>query len=126
VIRAVLDTSVLVPPSTRKELQLAATDGRFVALWSPWIIAELNRVLTWLWIEASGGDLSLANQQRCSQAAKTMMRILASTFVVIDVHPPLPQAWDSLTDADDVPIWATVLASAALPCRPSRRAHDMR
>ena len=46
-IRAVLDTNVLVPPGLRRDLQNAAQEGAFEALWSPWIIAELNRVLTW-------------------------------------------------------------------------------
>jgi hypothetical protein len=44
--RAVLDTSVLVPPGLRRGFQQSAVNGDFVALWSPWIIAELNRVLT--------------------------------------------------------------------------------
>lgn len=45
-IRAVLDTSVLAPPRLRRELQVAAQADLFVGYWSPWIIAELNRVLT--------------------------------------------------------------------------------
>jgi len=46
-IRAVIDTNVLVPPRLRRDLQNAAEEGMFTALWSPWIIAELNRVLPW-------------------------------------------------------------------------------
>jgi len=45
-IRAVLDTSVLVPVRLREDLQSLAQDGAFTALWSPWIISELHRVLT--------------------------------------------------------------------------------
>jgi hypothetical protein len=43
--RAVIDTSSLVPPMLRRELQQAAQLGLFTVIWSPWIIAELNRVL---------------------------------------------------------------------------------
>ncbi|MGZ6322297.1 MAG: hypothetical protein ACXWQR_23690 [Ktedonobacterales bacterium] len=45
-IRAVIDTSSLVSTRLRRELQTAAQVGIFTAYWSPWIIAELNRVLT--------------------------------------------------------------------------------
>src|SRR5690242_19336865 len=58
-LRAVLDTSALVPSRMRRELQVAAQAGLYVGYWSPWIIAELNRVLTWRWIQrASPPDLS--------------------------------------------------------------------
>jgi hypothetical protein len=66
-IRAVLDTSALVPSRVRRELQAAAQAGLYVGYWSPWIIAELNRVLTWRWIQrASPPDLSRANERRIS------------------------------------------------------------
>ncbi len=113
VIRAVLDTSVLVQRGPRRALQLAAADGRYTALWSPWIIAELHRVLTWRWIERTQGDLSPANHARCSQSAKVMMRILTPTFELIDDRPPYPDAWASLTDEDDVPIWAAAISATA-------------
>ncbi|HXT36076.1 MAG TPA: hypothetical protein VN837_10895, partial [Chloroflexota bacterium] len=57
--RAVIDTSVLFAPSLRAELQELAFQGMFVAVWSPWIIAELDRVLVWQWItDRTHGDLS--------------------------------------------------------------------
>ncbi|HVA91841.1 MAG TPA: PIN domain-containing protein, partial [Chloroflexota bacterium] len=49
-IRAVLDTSVLVPAWLRVDLQSLAQDGAFTAIWSPWIIGELHRTLTWHWL----------------------------------------------------------------------------
>ncbi len=112
-IRAALDTSVLVPRSYREALQIAAQDGLYVALWSPWIIAELHRVLTWRWVERTHGDISLANQQACGRAAKTMMRILMPTFQLVDVRLPSPPAWIGLTDMDDVPVWATAVVGNA-------------
>lgn len=112
-IRAVLDTSVLVPRRSREELQIAAQDGLYVALWSPWIIAELHRVLTWRWLQTTGYDGSVSNQRRCSSAAKAMMRILVPTFELVDTRPPYPAAWDTLSDEDDLPIWATAMAGNA-------------
>lgn len=49
-VRAVIDTSSLVGDTLRRDLQQAAQIGVFTAYWSPWIIAELNRVLVWRWI----------------------------------------------------------------------------
>jgi PIN domain len=113
VIRAVLDTSVLVPRHSREALQIAAQEDLYTALWSPWIIAELHRVLTWRWIQATANDVSPDNQRRCSRAAKAMMRILVSTFELVDVRPPFPTAWENLGDEDDMPIWATAVIGHA-------------
>src|SRR5690242_20982237 len=83
--RAVIDTSALVPPSLRREIQQAAQYPYFTALWSPWIIAELNRVLTWRWIKdpppgQPRDDLSDANERRSSEMAHRMMEWLLPTF----------------------------------------------
>lgn len=53
-VQAVLDTSSLVPPGLRRDRQEAAQLEMYVGIWSPWIIAELNRVLVWRWIEQRG------------------------------------------------------------------------
>ena len=110
-IRAVIDTSSLVPTRMRRDLQQAAQLGAFTAIWSPWIIAELNRVLVWRWIKdptpsRAAGDLSDVNERRCSEAAKLMMQWLLPTFEVVSPVPPYPPAWDTLTDIWDHPIWA--------------------
>lgn len=102
-IRALLDTSVLVPVRTRIALLGAARSGVFVAVWSPWIIAELNRVLTWLWLERTGGVLSPANQRACSNAANAMMVLLLDAFVLVDPHGVDTRA-DWLNDPFDFPI----------------------
>ncbi|MCA1597415.1 MAG: PIN domain-containing protein, partial [Chloroflexi bacterium] len=76
-LRAVIDTNVLFSPRLRAELQELALQGVFTAIWSPWIIAELNRVLVWQWItERTNGDLSSANERACSRSAKRMMVLL--------------------------------------------------
>ena len=149
-IRAVVDTSVLVPPQLRADLQRAAMEGGFTAiwtgmvhfapgnmvtvramrignsrltqlwkplrpclnchqvsepcLWTPWIIAELNRVLVWRWIkDHTNGDLSAANERRSSQSAKKMMALLLAAFEVVNPRPPYPEAWQQLSDIDDYP-----------------------
>jgi predicted nucleic acid-binding protein len=122
VIRAVLDTNVLVPPGLRRDLQNAAQEAAFTAIWSPWIIAELNRVLTWKWLERTATssaarnvicDLSPANWQRCSMAATAMMEILLATFELVNPRPPFPETWDTLADVQDVPIWAAAVEGRA-------------
>src|SRR5579862_6003301 len=114
VIRAVLDTSALVPPHLRRELQVAAQAGLFAGYWSPWIIAELNRVLTWRWIERTTlPDLSRANERRCSVAAHTMMEFLLTTFQLVETLPPYPPAWEALADRWDHPVWAAAKVSQA-------------
>lgn len=110
-IRAVVDTSALVPARLRRDLQQAAQIGAFVGIWSPWIIAELNRVLVWRWIKnappgRAPNDLSDANERRCSVAAKTMMEWLLPSFELVAPLPPYPPAWSALSDQWDHPIWA--------------------
>ncbi|HEY7835000.1 MAG TPA: PIN domain-containing protein [Ktedonobacterales bacterium] len=117
-IRAVVDTSSLVPSRLRRDLQQAAQLGAYTAIWSPWIIAELNRVLVWRWIKSpapglSPGDLSDANERRCGAAAKQMMQWLLPTFEVFTPLPPYAPAWESLTDVWDHPIWAAAKLAQA-------------
>jgi len=112
-IRAVLDTSALFPAALREDLQSLAQAGLFVGIWSPWIIAELNRVLTWRWIRRADGDLSRANERDCSRAAKRMMEVLLATFEMVQPQPPYPPAWESLADVSDQPIWAAAKSGGA-------------
>lgn len=113
-IRAVVDTSALVPARMRQRIQQAAQVGAFTALWSPWIIAELNRVLVWRWIkDRTGGDLSMANEHACSRSAKEMMEWLLPSIEVVTPLPPYPPAWASLTDKWDEPIWAAAVLGSA-------------
>jgi len=81
------------------------------AVWSPWIIAELNRVLTWRWIKDN--DLSQANEQACSESAKEMMSLLLPVFDLINPLPPYPAPWETLIDEWDHPIYAAAVASQA-------------
>jgi PIN domain-containing protein len=117
-IRAVIDTSTLVSARLRRDLQQAAQLGASTAIWSPWIIAELNRVLVWRWIKnappgRAANDLSDANERRCAQAAKVMMEWLIPAFEIVNPRPPYPLAWESLADLWDHPIWAAAKVSGA-------------
>lgn len=111
-IRAVVDTSSLI--AYRHDLQQLAQAGIFTAIWSPWIIAELNRVLTWHWLtRIRPGDTSRQSYARCAGAAKTMMDVLLATFRLVHPEPPYPRAWAGLTDPWDEPIWAAAKSADA-------------
>ncbi len=117
-IRAVIDTSALAPSGLRRELQQAAQLGLLTALWSPWIIAELNRVLVWRWIKDPPpdrplNDLSRANERRCSVMAQQMMSWLFPSFEVVTPLPPYPPPWTGLSDRGDHPIWAAAVEGKA-------------
>lgn len=112
-IRAVIDSSSLVSSRHRHRIHEAAVDRACAAVWSPWIIAELNRVLTWLWIEREGGDLSASSRRRYSEASKAMMTVLLPAFELVAPLPPYPPAWESLTDAADIPVWAAARMGGA-------------
>jgi len=127
-LRAVIDTSSLVSSRYRRDLQQAAQLGAFTAIWSPWIIAELNRVLVWRWIkdappDRSSNDLSPTNERRCAEAAKRMMQILLSSFELVAPLPPYPPAWETLADVWDHPIWAATKLGHA-DCVISENTHD--
>ncbi len=113
VIRAVVDTSALVSPRLRRALQQQAQLGAFEAVWSAWIVAELNRVLVWRWLERTGDETSSANERACATSAKRMMDYLIAVFAMVDPKPPYPPPWEGLADAWDHPIWAAAKASGA-------------
>ena len=111
IIRAVCDTNVLVPPHYRKRLQEAAVARCFTPVWSPWIIAELYRVLTWKWAQDHG--VSEPQRRRCSNAANKMMILLGNYWELVNIPQPWPAVWPSLRDPNDQPIWATAKISDA-------------
>ncbi|MHB1610071.1 MAG: PIN domain-containing protein [Sulfobacillus sp.] len=111
IIRAVCDTSVLVPSGYRKRLQEAAVAGLFTPIWSPWIIGELYRILSWKWTVKHGpSDLE---QRRCSKNANQMMLLLEPYWELVSSTPPWPASWPQLTDSFDEPIFATAFRGQA-------------
>lgn len=105
--RAVVDSNVF--PQTRAymiPLERLARHGVIRLFWSPLIIAEAHRRLTWLWLQRNEGDLSDASWERCSIAAKKMFAHATRMFKVVDDHPPYPGVWaDPIRDPWDVPIY---------------------
>ena len=55
-LRAMLDTNVLYSHTRQITLVGLVRFGRFEAIWSSWIVAGLNRVLTWRWAEQYGAE----------------------------------------------------------------------
>ena len=107
--RVLCDTNVLVPWTTRHHLITATQEGLLVPYWSPWIIGELYRVLTWLWVERKGGGRQ--QQAQCSESSKKLMELLIPLFRVVDPKPPWDIPWPSLMDPWDQPIWAAAKAA---------------
>jgi hypothetical protein len=91
----------------------------YVGIWSPWIIAELNRVLVWRWFDRKGTQ----SERECSRQAKVMMEILLSSFELVPALPPYPLPWESLADKWDHPIWAAAKEGRA-HCVISENTHD--
>lgn len=102
---AVLDTSVLVSNKNREHLVTAALEKLYTPIWSPWIVAELHRVMTWNWIRNKG----LKEKEQCSRRYKDMMSILMGVFRCVDPKPPWDRAWPQMIDEDDLPIWSTAI-----------------
>ena len=107
-----MDTSALVPKGHRRNLEEGARGGTFLVLWSPGIIGDLYRVLTWRWL-ARTRDFSTLNELRCSRSAKAMMDVLVRSFEIVAPVPPYPPAWPSLTDSDDFPVWSATKIGGA-------------
>jgi hypothetical protein len=109
---AVLDTNALWGRSTRRDLVLALDAGRFIGVWSDWIIAELWRGLAWQWAIQRGP--SDAEWHEMGASANRMMRILAPRMRLVSyMGEPDATPWPMLTDPDDEPIWATAVAAHA-------------
>lgn len=109
--RAVLDTNVLYSHTRRVTLVELVRLGRFEGIWSSWIVAELNRVLTWQWAERHG--LGAEAQRRAALEGKEMMTHLLATFILVDPPVPHPVPWPALTDVWDIPVYGTAVAADA-------------
>lgn len=104
--RIVVDACVF--PQTKRwiiPILDAAKAGYVTPYWSPLIIAESNRVLTWLWLKRHGREFTDRSWRECSADFKKMFAHLTEVFQVIDDRPPAPQTWDRPSDPWDIPIW---------------------
>ncbi len=127
-IRAVVDTNALFPRRQRELLQQLAFNGAFIAIWSPYIISDLYRVLTWDQIKRTVEDIedipdvrrktydvSEAKRRHVSLSAKKMMEVFLRNpnWLLVEARPPYPPAWPSLTDEWDHPIYAAAVEGGA-------------
>ena len=107
---AIIDANAFPRADWIKPILRAAQDGSLIAVWSPLIISEVNRLLTWLWIKRHGGDLSESARRRCSADFKRRYAHVAVHFHVVDDRPPLAQMWaDDPPDPWDQPIWTAAV-----------------
>lgn len=109
-VKALLDANVLIPYGTRQTLETYARLGFYEGYWSPWIIEEMARAVTWRWIRAYGSERD--SRSALSRLAKQAMSHLEPTFHVISPTIPFPSAWPALRDPGDHPIWAAAVKAA--------------
>jgi hypothetical protein len=103
---AVIDSCVF--PHTRwlDRIRDSAQAGDIVPVWSPLIVAEVTRLLTWQWLERNRGELTRASWARCSADAKRWFSLMSTVFRVAEDCPPREDAWDSPADEWDLPVWS--------------------
>lgn len=109
---AVYDTSTRVAPESRIALVTAAANLQCDAWWSPWIIAELNRVLTERWLLRAWKTGTLEKSVRwdtehrnMSRLSKIMMRWMIGPIRCYDAPAPNQPSWRG-ADPDDEPVLA--------------------
>lgn len=100
---------MLVPKTKRIELIRAASAGLYEGVWSPWIIAETWRVLTWRWAKQSG--LVTDSWRSLSASANRMFVILDEALELSVPRPPYPPPWPELDDPYDGPVFAAAVHS---------------
>lgn len=110
-VKALLDANVLIPHRTRQTLETYARLGFYEGYWSPWIVEEMARGVTWRWIRANGTERE--SQDTLSRLAKMAMQHLEPTLHVVSPTLPYPAAWPALRDAGDHPVWAAAVLAEA-------------
>jgi hypothetical protein len=97
-----------------KPLVDAARSGIVELVWSPIIIAETNRLLTWRWVQRHGGDLSSQSWRACAADAKRFFQEVHPAFTVVDDRPPNELLWaNEARDEWDIPLWNAAVRSRA-------------
>jgi hypothetical protein len=105
-IIAVIDSCVFPRRSWLDPILLNARVGYVVPFWFPCIISEVNRFLTWQWLQRHGEVQSASSWRACSAASKKWFSIMTTVFRVVDDCPPPEPAWDSPRDEWDIPLWS--------------------
>jgi hypothetical protein len=114
-LRAVIDTCVFGRLNQWiNPLIKASIHGDVELIWSPMIIAETHRLLTWAWLRRHGGDFSRQSWIACSAQAKAFWRWARPAFRVVDDGPPDEPSWtDRPRDEWDIPLWNAAVRSGA-------------
>lgn len=97
--KAVIDTNVLFGYKDRNHFWQAAVEKLYIPYWSPWIIGELYRTLTYDRMK-KGHDYHLVSNE-----SKGLMRLMSPFWTTSDPKPPYPQSWPNLKDPDDLPLF---------------------
>ncbi len=112
---AVVDANVFGQTTLLDLIIAAAKNGRVIVIWSPLIISEVSRLLTWRWIKQHGDDLSTGARRQCSVDLKRWYSHVAVHFHVVEDRPPLEPMWtDTPPDPWDQPIWTAAVRARAL------------
>jgi len=113
-LRVVLDSCVFPRRTWMDPILDSARAGHIRLFWSPSIISEVNRLLTWLWLENHGGRLTDASWRQCSLTAKAWFGHMTRVFHVVEDCPPHESPWTLVPrDEDDAPIWTTAVRARA-------------
>ena len=115
-LRTLVDANVFARRDWMRAVHVAADEGWIEPFWSPAIIAEVVRFLTWLWIRRNGGEVSDWARRAHSAEAHQWFDSMTALFRVVEDRPPLEPAWSDVPrDPHDAPIWtAAVRAKVAL------------
>ena len=110
---AVIDSCVFPRRDWLDPILRGARAGYVVPIWSPLIISEVNRLLTWMWLQRHDGEQTASTWTACSEASKRWFEIMTAVFRVADGCPPPEQAWSSQRDSWDVPVRSAAKRSGA-------------
>lgn len=113
-LRAVIDSCVFARRAWLDAIIDSARVGHLVPFWSPCIIAETNRLLTWLWLKRHAGPMNDAAWRRLSRDAHRWFEIMSTVFHLVDDRPPLVPMWTAgPADPHDAPIWTAAVRASA-------------
>lgn len=102
--KVVYDTSSLVPAHLRRVLVRAALARQSEAYWSPWIIAELVRILSERWMRRVT-PWTRKDHQEMSDACGAMMRHMIQAIHCENSPAPSVPSWNG-SDPNDEPVLA--------------------
>jgi hypothetical protein len=112
---AVVDANVFAQTTLLDLIIAAAKNGRVTIIWSPLIITEVSRLLTWRWIKRHGDELSEWARRQCSVDLKRWYEQVAVHFHVVEDRPPLEPMWtDVPRDPWDQPVWTAAVRTKAI------------